>query len=63
MNVLLVEDEPAVADFVGRGLRAENHFVAVGKSRRAGGSPGASPDDGYTHRCVGLARLRITEPL
>lgn len=29
MNVLLVEDEPAVADFVDRGLRAENHFVAV----------------------------------
>ena len=29
MNVLLVEDEPRVADFINRGLRAENHGVSV----------------------------------
>ncbi len=29
MNVLLVEDEPRVADFIYRGLRAENHGVTV----------------------------------
>ena len=29
MNVLLVEDEPRVADFINRGLRAENHGVTV----------------------------------
>lgn len=29
MNVLLVEDEPRVADFIHRGLRAENHGVTV----------------------------------
>ncbi len=29
MNVLLVEDEPRVADFIDRGLRAENHGVTV----------------------------------
>jgi DNA-binding response OmpR family regulator len=29
VNVLLVEDEPRVADFINRGLRAENHGVSV----------------------------------
>ena len=29
MNVLLVEDEPRVSDFIDRGLRAENHGVTV----------------------------------
>jgi DNA-binding response OmpR family regulator len=29
VNVLLVEDEPRVADFIDRGLRAENHGVTV----------------------------------
>jgi DNA-binding response OmpR family regulator len=29
LNVLLVEDEPRVADFIDRGLRAENHGVTV----------------------------------
>jgi DNA-binding response OmpR family regulator len=29
LNVLLVEDEPRVADFIYRGLRAENHGVTV----------------------------------
>ena len=29
MNVLLIEDEPRVADFINRGLRAENHGVSV----------------------------------
>lgn len=28
MNVLLIEDEPRVADFIERGLRAENHGVS-----------------------------------
>lgn len=32
MNVLLVEDEPRVADFINRGLRAENHGVTVASS-------------------------------
>lgn len=32
MNVLLVEDEPRVADFIDRGLRAENHGVTVAPS-------------------------------
>jgi len=29
LNVLLVEDEPRVSDFIDRGLRAENHGVTV----------------------------------
>ncbi len=29
MRVLIVEDEPAIADFVSRGLRAEGHAVSV----------------------------------
>jgi DNA-binding response OmpR family regulator len=29
VNVLLVEDEPRVADFIDRGLRAENHGVTI----------------------------------
>jgi DNA-binding response OmpR family regulator len=29
LNVLLIEDEPRVADFINRGLRAENHGVTV----------------------------------
>ena len=29
MNVLLVEDEPRVADFIDRGLRAENLSVIL----------------------------------
>lgn len=36
MNVLLIEDEPRVADFIERGLRAENHGV----SRAATGAEG-----------------------
>ncbi len=36
MNVLLIEDEPRVADFIERGLRAENHGV----SRAATGGEG-----------------------
>ena len=32
MNVLLVEDEPRVADFIDRGLRAENHGVTVAQN-------------------------------
>lgn len=36
MNVLLVEDEPRVADFVDRGLRAENHGVTVAASGAEG---------------------------
>lgn len=35
MNVLLIEDEPRVAEFVDRGLRAENHGVT---SVHSGGS-------------------------
>ena len=36
MNVLLVEDEPRVADFIDRGLRAENHGVTVAPSGAEG---------------------------
>ena len=36
MNVLLVEDEPRVADFIDRGLRAENHGVTVAASGAEG---------------------------
>ena len=36
MNVLLVEDEPRVADFIDRGLRAENHGVTVAGSGTEG---------------------------
>ena len=36
MNVLLVEDEPRVADFIDRGLRAENHGVTVASSGSEG---------------------------
>ena len=36
MNVLLVEDEPRVADFINRGLRAENHGVTVAGSGAEG---------------------------
>ena len=32
MNVLLVEDEPRVADFIDRGLRAESHGVTVART-------------------------------
>jgi DNA-binding response OmpR family regulator len=34
--VLLVEDEPRVADFINRGLRAENHGVTVASSGSEG---------------------------
>lgn len=36
MNVLLIEDEPRVADFIDRGLRAENHGVTVAPTGSAG---------------------------
>jgi DNA-binding response OmpR family regulator len=36
VNVLLVEDEPRVADFIDRGLRAENHGVTVAGSGTEG---------------------------
>ena len=36
MHVLLVEDEPRVADFIDRGLRAENHGVTVAPSGAEG---------------------------
>jgi DNA-binding response OmpR family regulator len=36
VNVLLVEDEPRVADFIDRGLRAENHGVTVAASGSEG---------------------------
>lgn len=36
MNVLLVEDEPRVADFINRGLRAENHGVTVASTGGVG---------------------------
>jgi len=36
VNVLLVEDEPRVADFINRGLRAENHGVTVAASGTEG---------------------------
>ena len=36
MNVLLIEDEPRVADFIDRGLRAENHGVTVAATGSAG---------------------------
>src|SRR5215510_8391147 len=36
MNVLLVEDEPRVADFSDRGLRAENHGVTVASTGTEG---------------------------
>jgi DNA-binding response OmpR family regulator len=36
MNVLLVEDEPRVADFINRGLRAESHGVTVAASGSEG---------------------------
>ena len=36
MNVLLVEDEPRVADFIDRGLRAESHGVTVAQTGRDG---------------------------
>ena len=36
MNVLLVEDEPRVADFIDRGLRAENHGVTVASTGTEG---------------------------
>ncbi len=36
MNILLVEDEPRVADFIDRGFRAENHGVTVAPTGREG---------------------------
>jgi DNA-binding response OmpR family regulator len=36
VNVLLVEDEPRVSDFIDRGLRAENHGVTVAATGAAG---------------------------
>jgi DNA-binding response OmpR family regulator len=36
MNVLLIEDEARVADFIDRGLRAENHGVTVAPSGAEG---------------------------
>ena len=36
MNVLLIEDEPRVADFIDRGLRAETHGVTVAPTGSAG---------------------------
>ena len=36
MNILLVEDEPRVADFIDGGLRAENHGVTVAPTGREG---------------------------
>jgi len=36
MNVLLIEDEPRVAEFIGRGLRAENHVVSLAHTGQDG---------------------------
>lgn len=36
MNVLLIEDEQRVADFVSRGLRAENHCVSIANDGNTG---------------------------
>ena len=29
MNILIIEDDPRIADFLGRGLRAEGHRVEL----------------------------------
>jgi len=36
MNVLLIEDEPRVAEFIDRGLRAENHVVSLAHTGQDG---------------------------
>jgi len=36
MRVLIVEDEPRIADFLERGLRAEGHFCVVAKDGQSG---------------------------
>ena len=36
MNLLLIEDDPRIADFLGRGLRAEGHRVEVASDGLAG---------------------------
>jgi DNA-binding response OmpR family regulator len=36
MRILIVEDEPRIADFLQRGLRAEGHFCVVAKDGESG---------------------------
>lgn len=44
MNILIVEDEVRVADFLARGLRSERHTVSVAKDGEAGLEAGSSPE-------------------
>src|SRR3990172_4590937 len=36
MRILIVEDEPRIADFLQRGLRAEGHFCVVANDGESG---------------------------
>ena len=36
MRILIVEDEPRIADFLQRGLRAEGHFCVIANDGEAG---------------------------
>ncbi|MEY4415831.1 MAG: hypothetical protein RIQ53_3124, partial [Pseudomonadota bacterium] len=36
MNILIIEDDARIADFLGRGLRAEGHRVDIASDGRQG---------------------------
>jgi DNA-binding response OmpR family regulator len=54
VRVLLVEDEPRIADFVARGLRLDGHDVVVVEDGEAGSSLAASEDFGVVVLDLGL---------
>jgi two-component system OmpR family response regulator len=44
VRILVVEDEPAIADFIERGLRSEGHAVEVARDGEEGLKRGLSPE-------------------
>lgn len=44
MRIIVIEDEPAIADFIQRGLRAEGYTVDVATDGEAGLAEAVSPD-------------------
>ncbi|MEY2696979.1 MAG: hypothetical protein RL333_1117, partial [Pseudomonadota bacterium] len=53
-KILMIEDDPRIADFVGRGLKAEGYLVEIMPSGREGLLAGRNPQFGAILLDIGL---------
>src|SRR4030067_3872369 len=75
MRILLIEDEPKVADFIRKGLKAENYLVSVASTGKKGLEQGMQggfdliildlmlPDLGGEIVCQSLRQNQVHTPL